>query len=314
MIVKIAAAAALLVTGACLLPPLAVARSGADTCDVAQAVGEASLDAEQTSNLAVIMGVGDRYGIGEAGKVVAVMTAMTESSLRNVDHGDTAGPDSRGLFQQRDSWGTLGERLDPASAAGLFYAALANVPGWASMEPWKAAQAVQRSAFADGSNYRRNYEAAVRLVRASPTAGVCGSWGAGDTDQLPGASVAVDRALALVGSHGYYQLCARLASNIWGRSHSGYVSAAEQWAQMVSSGNAHPDDRRPPVGALLFWSTDGPYGHVAVYVGNGRIVSNDIGDRMPGEGGVYLVGVEAIEQRWGATYLGWAPPVYPTTT
>jgi cell wall-associated NlpC family hydrolase len=82
---------------------------------------------------------------------------------------------------------------------------------------------------------------------------------------------------------------------------------------MVSSGNARPDDRRPPVGALLFWSTDGPYGHVAVYVGNSRIVSNDIGDRVPGQGGVYLVDVGAIEDRWGATYLGWAPPIYPTT-
>ncbi|MGY4769788.1 NlpC/P60 family protein (plasmid) [Kribbella sp. CWNU-51] len=71
--------------------------------------------------------------------------------------------------------------------------------------------------------------------------------------------------------------------------------------------------RRPPVGALVFWETSGPYGHVAVYVGNGRIVSNDIGDRVPGEGGVYLVPFELIESRWNATYLGWAPPIYSTT-
>ncbi|TDO58226.1 hypothetical protein EV651_110262 [Kribbella sp. VKM Ac-2571] len=312
MIIKLAAAGALLVTAATLMAPLAVAGEGADTCKAVQTLNAVGLDAEQASNLAVIVGVGDRFEVGVAGKVIAVMTAMTESSLRNIDHGDTAGPDSRGLFQQRDSWGPLYVRMDPAGAAELFYAALANVPGWTSMEPWMAAQAVQRSAFADGDNYRSNYEAAVHLVGATPTVGACGSWGAGDTGQIPGAEAAVDRALKLVGRQGYYQLCARLASNIWGRSHSGYTSAAEQWTQMVDSGNAHPDDRRPPVGALLFWSTDGPYGHVAVYVGNGRIVSNDIGDRVPGQGGVYLVDVESIEQRWGATYLGWAPPIYPT--
>ncbi|NUR93959.1 MAG: hypothetical protein HOV67_01735 [Kribbellaceae bacterium] len=312
MIVKVAVASALLATTACLIPPVAAAGRGSNTCTATQRLNDVSLDAEQSSNLAVIAGVGDRYAMGERGKVIAVMTAMTESSLRNTDHGDAAGPDSRGLFQQRDSWGPINVRMDPAGAAGLFYAALANVPGWTSMEPWKAAQAVQRSAFSDGENYRSNYQAAVRLVAATPSVGACGNWGAGDTDELPGADEAVRRALALVGSHGYYQLCARLASNVWGRTRSGYYSAAEQWAQMVGSGTAHPADRRPPVGALLFWSTDGPYGHVAVYVGNGRIVSNDIGDRVPGQGGVYLVDVGAIEQRWGATYLGWAPPIYPT--
>ncbi|WP_328522669.1 hypothetical protein [Kribbella sp. NBC_00359] len=313
MIIKLAAASALLVTAVWLVPPLAIAGKGADTCKAVQILNDVSLAAEQASNLAVVLGVGDRFAVGEAGKVIAVMTAMTESALRNVDHGDAAGPDSRGLFQQRDSWGPLDVRMDPAGAAGLFYAALVNVPGWTSMEPWKAAQAVQRSAFADGDNYRSNYEAAVRLVGTAPVVGACGSWGAGDTNQLPDAPAAVDRALALVGRHGYYQLCARLAANVWGRSHAGYSSAAEQWTQMLNTGNAHPDDRRLPVGALLFWSTDGPYGHVAVYVGSGRIVSNDIGDGVPGQGGVYLVDVGAIEERWGATYVGWAPPIYPTT-
>ncbi len=82
---------------------------------------------------------------------------------------------------------------------------------------------------------------------------------------------------------------------------------------MVATGNARSGDRRPPTGALVFWDTGGPYGHVAVYVGDGRIVSNDIGDTVPGEGGVYLVDFALIESHWGATYLGWAPPIYSTT-
>lgn len=131
--------------------------------------------------------------------------------------------------------------------------------------------------------------------------------------ELPGANEAVARALRLVGSHGYYQLCARLAANIWGRPRAGYFSAAEQWRQMVATNNAHRGDRQPPTGALVFWETGGPYGHVAVYVGDGRIVSNDIGDEVPGEGGVYLVDFGLIESKWGATYLGWTPPIYSTT-
>ncbi|WP_432887758.1 CHAP domain-containing protein [Kribbella sp. CA-245084] len=304
---------AFVATAAGLVTPLVSVAKGAEACEARQTSKASSLDAEQASNLAVIVGVGDRYGMSEAGKVIAVMTAMTESSLRNTDRGDAGGPDSRGLFQQRDGWGPVEVRMDPAGAAGLFYTALANVPGWTAMKPWAAAQEVQRSAFADGRNYRSNYEMAAGLVNSTPGVGACGSWGVVDTDQLPGADMAIRRALDLVGSRGYYQLCARLASNIWGRSNSGYYSAAEQWDQMVSSGNARPDDRRPPVGALLFWSTQGPYGHVAVYVGNGQIVSNDIGDRAPGQGGVYLVDVGAIEKQWGAAYLGWAPPIYPTT-
>jgi hypothetical protein len=135
----------------------------------------------------------------------------------------------------------------------------------------------------------------------------------GTAGQLPGADQAVARAMRLVGSHGYYQLCARLAANVWGRPRAGYFSAAEQWRQMVATDNAHPRDRRPPAGALVFWEDGGPYGHVAVYVGDGRIVSNDIGDDVPGEGGVYLVDFGLIESKWGATYLGWAPPIYSTT-
>ncbi|WP_133799463.1 CHAP domain-containing protein [Kribbella caucasensis] len=134
-----------------------------------------------------------------------------------------------------------------------------------------------------------------------------------DTRDIPGADEAVARALRLVGGHGYYQLCARLAANIWGRPRAGYFSAAEQWRQMVAAGNARAGDRKPPVGALVFWETGGPYGHVAVYVGDGRVVSNDIGDRVPGEGGVYLVAFGLIESQWSATYLGWAPPIYSTT-
>jgi hypothetical protein len=309
VIAKAAVVVGAMLVGSCFLVPLALAKGNTAQCAAAPTGEVLNLDAEQRSNLGTIIAVGRRLGLDQNGQVVGVMTALTESTLHNVDHGDAAGPDSRGLFQQRAGWGPLEVRMDPAGAAELFFKALLNIPGWASMEPWTAAQAVQRSAFADGGNYRRNHDLATRLIRQPPSP--CGGWQVADSTALPGAQAAAARAMSLVGQTGYYQLCARLAANIWGHPRAGYTSAAAQWSSMEAAGQAHPDDRQPPVGALVFWSTNGPYGHVAVYVGSGRIVSNDIGDRAPGLGGVYLVEIDSIESRWNATYLGWAPPIYP---
>ena len=59
---------------------------------------------------------------------------MQESKLRNIGHGDLAGPDSRGLFQQRPSqgWGTQEQVMDPVYATNAFYDALVKVPGYAT--------------------------------------------------------------------------------------------------------------------------------------------------------------------------------------
>lgn len=92
---------------------------------------------------------------------IALMTAITESGLRNLGpRRGNAG--SLGLFQQRPSqgWGTPAQVTDPAFATDSFVQRLLAVPGWAAMAPWAASQAVQRSAVANGSNYRANWAAA----------------------------------------------------------------------------------------------------------------------------------------------------------
>jgi hypothetical protein len=92
------------------------------------------------------------------------MTAMGESSLINVNYGDAAGPDSRGLFQQRDNgaWGTLTDRLNPTIAATNFFKALLRVPNWASLPPTLAAHYTQRNA--DPNHYTKYWSAAVQVV------------------------------------------------------------------------------------------------------------------------------------------------------
>lgn len=130
--------------------------------------------------------------------------------------------------------------------------------------------------------------------------------------------IRVDRALSVVGNASKaccdgqcLNWCGCLSSWIGGHYGSGYATAHIQWYGMISKGVAHPGDRNPPVGALLFWSNGGTtsndFGHVATYVGSGLAVGNVSGG--PGGANVYLHDADAPE-RWGQQYLGWSENVF----
>lgn len=106
----------------------------------------AGYNSEQLLNAAWIIKAGESLSLDPWSIQVGVMTAMGESSLRVLDYGDEAGPDSRGLFQQRDSWGPLHVRMDPTGSALLFFQALVQVPGYHTMEPTMAAHLTQINA------------------------------------------------------------------------------------------------------------------------------------------------------------------------
>jgi hypothetical protein len=103
---------------------------------------------EQVSNAAQIVLAAQALGIDGQGQAIGLMTAIGESGLHNLDHGDQAGPDSRGIFQQRDNgaWGSYADRMTPSTAATNFFTKLLTVPGWHDMAPSAAAHAVQRNA------------------------------------------------------------------------------------------------------------------------------------------------------------------------
>lgn len=124
-----------------------------DRGDVPMATAECTLPAtgirltgEQLGNARTIAHVGYDRGLPERAVVIALATAMQESRLRNLDHGDR---DSLGLFQQRPSqgWGTPEQVQDPVYAAGEFYDGLVQVPAWDTRPLGEAAHAVQRSAY-----------------------------------------------------------------------------------------------------------------------------------------------------------------------
>lgn len=117
------------------------------------------LNFEMLPNAEIIYLVGRSIGVSDYGIVIALATAMQESSLRNIDFGDL---DSVGLFQQRPSagWGTKEQIMNPSYAAQAFFGGpsgpnygrvkgLLDIKNWQSMRLTEAAQAVQVSAFPD---------------------------------------------------------------------------------------------------------------------------------------------------------------------
>lgn len=105
---------------------------------------------EQVGHAVTIVAVGKQRKVPPRGWVIALATAMQESTLHNYGNlGARNDHDSVGLFQQRPAsgWGTPKELTTPHIAAGKFYHALTKVTGWQGMALTDAAQAVQRSAF-----------------------------------------------------------------------------------------------------------------------------------------------------------------------
>ena len=133
----------------------------------------AGFSAGQLTNAVYIMNAAAALGLDRDAQVTGVMTAIGESSLTVIDHGDTAGPDSRGLFQQRDSWGSLADRMDPTKSATLFFEGLQTVPDWQSLEPTIAAHKVQRNA--DPYHYEKFFDTANKIVTALAGGGSCAS-------------------------------------------------------------------------------------------------------------------------------------------
>lgn len=172
----IASAVVAAVVAFAVLIPLGIARDPVVVCAADPATypstGVAGWRGEQLENAATIMQTASARGLGRDAQILGVMTAMGESSLTNIDYGDwetngVTNPDgtrtsSIGLFQQQTWWGSIEERMDPATSAGLFYTRLERLPDWPAMERSHAIHRVQINTDRD---YYSRYEAdAVAVV------------------------------------------------------------------------------------------------------------------------------------------------------
>ncbi|WP_262364474.1 M23 family metallopeptidase [Arthrobacter echini] len=152
----------------------AVAPSASGMCAVPGVVGDADtvdgsvagFSGVQLENAAEIMGAASALKLPVSAQILGVQTAIGESTLEVKTYGDAAGPDSRGLFQQRDNgvWGSLADRMDPTISATNFFTALQRVQGWEALEPSTAIHRVQRN---DNPNHYTQFRApATQVVKA----------------------------------------------------------------------------------------------------------------------------------------------------
>lgn len=275
----------------------------------------------QIRNASSIVNTARTRSLPPRAAVIAVATAIQESSLNNLAGGDR---DSVGLFQQRPSqgWGTTAQLTDPVYAANRFYDAVVRVPDWQTKPLTDVAQAVQRSATPGA--YARWEQAAGALVAKTwsdhaVTSLTDGCGGQDTKDPAAAFSVtdprtpaqAIAAARAEEGAVGWYRRCDNFVAQTYGYGSSGSPTADDHWNRLVDEGLAHPGDGNPPPGALLFYDTH-DVGHVALYLGNDLVASNDVLDTVKGQGKIAIVHrIELTNGHWRLRYRGWAQPAFP---
>ncbi|MFJ1939102.1 hypothetical protein ACIOGZ_41430 [Kitasatospora sp. NPDC088160] len=281
----------------------------------------------QVRNASTITNVARTRGLSPRAAVIAVATAMQESTLENLDHGDR---DSIGLFQQRPSqgWGTTAQITDPVYASNKFYDSLIKTNNWQTRPLTQVAQAVQGSGFPDA--YAKWEQSAGGLVSTTwGTAAVtsvfagCQPSSSTDTAADPAAdftaknprtatqAIAAARAGTASGRSDFHNHCDNFVAQTYGWGSSGSDSANVHWQRLVASGDAHPGDNSPPAGALLFYDSGSEYGHVALYLGGDMVASTDIA-------GYGTIGIrprsDVTNGTWRMRYRGWAAPAFPSAS
>lgn len=109
-----------------------------------------------------IITVGQSENVDVHGQTVAVMVAMGESSLQNLDHGDAVDNTTIGVFQQGASYGTVAARMDVATAAAAFYTRMLAATGWETMDPGAVGHTVQKNQ--DPAHYTPYFAPATTVV------------------------------------------------------------------------------------------------------------------------------------------------------
>lgn len=169
-----------------------------------------TLNHTQLTRAATVIETGGRIdGINRDGLQIALMAALTESTLRmlantaaypeSADYphdGDGSDHDSLGLFQMRpqSGWGTVARLMEPVYQTRAFFGGpdgpnsgsprgLLDIPGWEQMGKGEAAQAVEVSAFPD--RYRTYEPVAETILTTLTTANSTGTGSGGTGSASP---------------------------------------------------------------------------------------------------------------------------------
>ncbi|MGP5054435.1 peptidoglycan DD-metalloendopeptidase family protein [Brachybacterium paraconglomeratum] len=174
-----------------------------------------TLNKTQLTHAATIIQVGSSIdGIDRDGLHIALMAALTESTLRQLantgtypesgdypNDGDGSDNDSLGLFQMRpqSGWGTVAELMDPEYQVRAFFGGpdgpnfpsprgLLDIPGWQQLSHGEAAQAVEVSAYPDRYD---NYAPVATTILDTLTGTSSGSGGAVPVTNAPSSASAL---------------------------------------------------------------------------------------------------------------------------
>jgi peptidoglycan DL-endopeptidase CwlO len=244
---------------------------------VAVRVGD--LDAEQRAIVELIIAIGKQRRLPPRAWQIAIQAGMTESRLHNLRYGDR---DSLGIFQMRPSqgWGTVEQVTDPVYEINKFYDKLLMLPDWATQRPGDSAQDIERSAFP--ARYHQWEPLAVSVigavggdvteyVRASCTAPLPAPFEvAGRAMQFALGEVGKPYVWGATGPNSYD--CSGLMLRAY---QAAGVTLPRVAAQQYWAGTQLPVRQAQP-GDLLFWGYDtsnpASIHHVAMYLGNGRMV------------------------------------------
>ena len=260
----------------------------ATACASPPAVPAGNFTAEQVAIARAAARVADRRKLPSRAKLVILATGFQESGIRNLTYGDR---DSIGWLQQRPSqgWGTVAQIMDPAYGAGKFYDAFVKVPAWQGMPVTVAAQAVQVSGYPAAARCDRGGSRRIRRAPFRPPAGA--GW---MRRNMPnGAS-----------GEPVQNACERYMNLSYGIG-GGYPTAL---AHLQAPGPRTAGMSTPPRGALVFWRSGNPAGHVALSLGNGQVISTDY-DSKTGRYTAHKLDAGPITDidRWGPR-LGWRAP------
>lgn len=259
----------------------------------------------QINHAAAIAAEGSKMGVSAKGQQIALMTAMQESTMRNLSNlrnqpesanypadGDGGDHDSVGLFQQRPGWGSVKQRMTPADSARRFYGGpkgpnkgsppgLLDKKGWEQMRPGKAAQTVQVSAFPDAYDKWEPFAKELLEVVAgiSPMGGTdCASQGEESiSDEVAGApsaaaAKAVNAAKSQLGKPYIWggngpkgYDCSGLTKYAYGKAG---INLPRLSYDQDKVGKKISKDALSP-GDLIYWKNSW---HVAMYIGGGKVI------------------------------------------
>lgn len=122
---------------------------------------------------------------------------------------------------------------------------------------------------------------------------------------------AMAKAASMTGHRGYSNMCLSLVATFYGYTTAGEEGAQQAAQTIIAAGQMHYDLENIPVGALVWYDgtpKGNPFGHVAMYAGNGMVYSNGAPT------GVGLIPLREPADGWGEPLIGWSTVWLPKAT